>query len=431
MTEASQLQSQLTTVCFISFHELALKGRNRSVFERRLKDNLDACLAASDIEVSRVKRIAGSLTVAVHNPDKAEECAQLLANIPGVTAVAIAYVCSRDWDTICAVALRALCEAAPLPETVMGQERPTPYTFKVDSRRSSTDFPKSSMDINREVGAHLWEACNKSGASVRMKNPDIVVSIKIVGGSTYISTQKIKGIGGLPTGSSGRIVSLLSSGIDSPVASFRMMKRGSVVLGLHFSGRPQTGDASEGLVLEIAEVLAKTGGLSRVYIVPFGDIQREIASIVEPSLRVIMYRRLMLVVAQQLAVQQGAKALITGESLGQVASQTLDNIVATDGASTMPIFRPLIGSDKDEIVTEARKIATFDLSIQEAEDCCTLFMPRSPETHARPKQVKANWDLLDVDDLVKRALDSIEVHEFSSRFGKHKAQASNQAGSSA
>ncbi|MCL2403808.1 MAG: tRNA 4-thiouridine(8) synthase ThiI [Coriobacteriia bacterium] len=401
-----------STVCFISFHELALKGRNRSVFERRLQGNLDACLESASFETSRVKRIAGSLTVAVHDPSQAEECAQLLAQIPGVTAVAVAYKTSRDWEVICDTALQALREAAPEQGS---------YTFKVDSRRSSTDFPKNSMDINREVGAHLLAATIDEGAGVRMKNPDVLVSVKIVGGFTYISTKKIKGIGGLPTGSSGRTVSLLSSGIDSPVASFRMMKRGSVVLGLHFSGRPQTNDSSERLVIDIGEVLARTGGLARIYVIPFGDIQREIAGIVEPSLRVIMYRRLMLVIAERLAQSQKAKALITGESLGQVASQTLDNIVATNEAVEMPILRPLIGSDKDEIVNEARHIGSFDLSIQDAEDCCTLFMPRSPETHARPKQVAASWDLLDVEDLVQRALDSVEVHEFNPRFGGHKS----------
>ncbi|MCL2438456.1 MAG: tRNA 4-thiouridine(8) synthase ThiI [Coriobacteriia bacterium] len=400
-----------STVCFISFHELALKGRNRSVFERRLKDNLNACLRDTSFDVSRVKRIAGSLTVAIHDSSQAEECAHILARVPGVTAVAIAYKTNRDWNTICETALQALREAAPEQGS---------YTFKVDSRRSSTDFPKSSMDINREVGAHLLAAVIDDGAGVRMKNPDVLVSIKIVEGSTYISTRKIKGIGGLPSGSSGRTVSLLSSGIDSPVASYRMIKRGSVVLGLHFSGRPQTNDSSERLVLEIGEVLARTGGLARIYVIPFGDIQREVAATVEPSLRVIMYRRLMLVIAEKLACSQGAKALITGESLGQVASQTLDNIVATNEAVEMPVLRPLIGSDKDEIINEARHIGSFDLSIQDAEDCCTLFMPRSPETHARPKQVAASWNLLDVDDLVLRALESIEVHEFNPRFGVHK-----------
>ncbi|MCL2526178.1 MAG: tRNA 4-thiouridine(8) synthase ThiI [Coriobacteriia bacterium] len=411
------------TVCFISFHELALKGRNRSVFEKRLRDNLEACLKASDIATGQVKRIAGSLTVVVHDPEKAGECAHLLAQVPGVTAVAIAYKIDRDWEHICEVALKACREAAPAQGA---------YTFKVESRRSATDYPKNSMDISREVGAYVLAATIDEGASVRMKNPDVLISIKIVGGSTYISTLKIKGIGGLPSGSSGKTVSLLSSGIDSPVASFRMIKRGSVVLGLHFSGRPQTGSESEHLVLEIGQVLARTGGLARIYVVPFGDIQREIASIVEPSLRVIMYRRLMLVIAEKLARSQKAKALITGESLGQVASQTLDNIVATNEAVSMPILRPLIGTDKEEIINEARHIGSFDISIQDADDCCTLFMPRNPETHAQPKQVAASWELLDIEEMCDRALASIEVHDFSTRFGAHKMlsqQASDTPGS--
>lgn len=408
-----------TTVCFISFHELALKGRNRGVFERRLQENINALLDdlrdTLQVEISPVKRIAGSLTVAMHSTDSVvqDKIVRAIAQVPGVAAVAIAYKVSRDWDTICQTALRALIEAAPNTDATCSD-----YTFKVDARRSSTDFPVSSMDINRDVGAYLVQ---HTGVGVRMKNPDVTVRIKIVEGFSYISTAKVKGIGGLPTGSSGRTVSLLSSGIDSPVATYRVIKRGSVLLGLHFSGRPQTNDSSERLVLEIGEVLARTGGLARIYVVPFGDIQREIAATVEPSLRVIMYRRLMLVIAQQLAHSQKAKALVTGESLGQVASQTLDNLVATDTAVAMPILRPLIGSDKDEIVREARHIDTFDLSIQDAEDCCTLFMPRSPETHARPHQVAASWDLLDIEELTQRALNSVEIHNFTDRFGTHKA----------
>ena len=409
-----------TTVCFISFHELALKGRNRKVFERRLVENINAALdrlpvqtstaQASTAQTARVKRIAGSLTVAVPNQERAAEYVHAIAQVPGVSSVALAAKVSRDWDSICETALLALREAA-------ADKALDDYTFKVDARRSSTDFPISSMDINRDVGAYLVK---HTGAGVRMKDPDICVSIKIVEGSGYVSTSKVKGIGGLPTGSSGRVVSLLSSGIDSPVASYRMIKRGAVVLGLHFSGRPQTNDASERLVLEIGALLARTGGLARIYVLPFGDIQREIAATVDPRLRVIMYRRLMLVIAERLAQTQQAKALVTGESLGQVASQTLDNIVATDQVATMPVLRPLIGSDKDEIVHEARRIGTFELSIQDAEDCCTLFMPRSPETHARLDQVAQSWSLLDIEELCQRALASCEVHSYCDRFGTHK-----------
>jgi thiamine biosynthesis protein ThiI len=273
------------------------------------------------------------------------------------------------------------------------------------------------MELASRLGAYLVE---QTGFGVRMKDPDITVNVTVVEGSTYISTERLGGIGGLPTGSSGKLVSLLSTGFDSPVATWRLLKRGAVVLGLHFSGRPATSAESEHLVRDIAHKLAATGGLSRLYIVAFGDIQREIAASVEPALRVIMYRRLMLLIAERLAKSQNAKALITGESLGQVASQTLDNLIATDSAVTLPVLRPLIGHDKQEIITEARHINTYELSAQSAPDCCTLFMPRRPETHARPAQVARSWALLDVEALVQRALSSLEVVEYSTRFGQHK-----------
>ncbi len=185
------------------------------------------------------------------------------------------------------------------------------------------------------------------------------------------------GVGGLPVGSSGKVVCLLSSGIDSPVATWKLARRGAVCIGVHFSGRPQTSDASEYLVDDIARVLERTGCIARVYTVPFGDYQREIALTVPPELRVIMYRRLMFKVAEALAARERAGALVTGESLGQVASQTLDNIRATDDAVDLPVFRPLIGTDKLEIIREAERLGSYEISSQDAPDCCTLFMPRS------------------------------------------------------
>ncbi|MDR1776124.1 MAG: tRNA 4-thiouridine(8) synthase ThiI [Actinomycetes bacterium] len=422
-------------VSFISFHELGLKGKNRSTFERRLADNLNAALdswrdaaragGGPEPAVGRATRIAGRLTVAVQRTEDLGECVRRLSVVPGVVSVSPARKCGRDVTEIKAVALTALQAAIERTAGADGvadelrEPRATKLSFKVVAKRSSTDFPIPSMELASLVGAHLVEA---TGLSVRMKDPDITVRITVVEGSTYVSTEKQPGIGGLPSGSSGKLVSLLSSGIDSPVATWRMLKRGAVLLALHFSGRPQTGDASERLVADICRVLAETGGLARLYVIPFGDIQRTIASTVAPAMRVIMYRRLMLVIATRLARAQGAKALVTGESLGQVASQTLDNLLATDASTDMMILRPLIGSDKQEITAEARRIGTFDLSIQDADDCCTLFMPRSPETHAKPAAVAQNWELLDVESLVQQALDGLEVTEFTDRFGAHKAR---------
>jgi len=245
-----------------------------------------------------------------------------------------------------------------------------------------------------------------------MKGAQLEIQVTIVGGSSYVSARRIKGVGGLPVGSSGRVVSLLSSGIDSPVATWRVLRRGAVGIGLHFSGRPATSDSSERLVAEIGQILSETGGLAKIVIVPFGDIQREIASRVYAPLRILCYRRMMLVVACELARREGALALVTGESLGQVASQTLENIAVVSAVADRPILRPLIGSDKQEIITDARRIGTYDLSIQDASDCCTLFMPPQPETHATFEAMEEAWGLLDVEGSVAACLESMVQIEF-------------------
>ena len=213
-------------------------------------------------------------------------------------------------------------------------------------------------------------------------------------------------------GSAGKVVSLISSGIDSPVASFKMMKRGAVVVGVHFSGRPQTSDTSEYLVDEIAEALAPVGGFGRIYYVPFGSYQSRIADVCPPNLRIILYRRLMFRVAQEIARMEGAKALVTGESLGQVASQTLENINATNCVVDIPVLRPLIGSDKQEIIEVAQRIGTFEISSRPADDCCTLFMPRSPETHARVRECEQAEEAYPVDEWVQEICRNLEFRDY-------------------
>jgi tRNA uracil 4-sulfurtransferase len=266
--------------------------------------------------------------------------------------------------------------------------------------------------MNRRIGAYLQA---QTGAGVNLSAPDATVTVAVVQGNVYISSAVIQGIGGLPVGMSGRIVSLLSAGIDSPVASWRMMRRGALVVGVHFSGRPQTSDASERLVFEIGEQLALTGGLARIYIVPFGDLQKEIALASPPDLRILLYRRLMIRVAERIAYFERSKALVTGESLGQVASQTLDNIRAVDEAATLPVLRPLIGNDKLEIIADAKRLGTYEISITDHADCCTLFMPRTPETHAKLPEVLEAWGELDHERMVDDALAGITWRDFGGR----------------
>jgi thiamine biosynthesis protein ThiI len=225
----------------------------------------------------------------------------------------------------------------------------------------------------------------------------------------------MKGVGGLPVGTAGNVVCLLSAGLDSPVAAWRMMRRGATVTALHFSGRPETADTSEHLVRELIATLRPFGGIERLCVVAFGGYQREIADHVPPELRVIFYRRLMFAVANEVARRFSAKALVTGESLGQVASQTLDNILAVDAVARYPVFRPLIGTDKQEIIDDAQRLKTFDISSQNHEDCCTLFMPRNPETHAKLARVEAIERRLPFDAWLARILDELEVEEFFAR----------------
>ncbi len=383
--------------CLVTNHEIGLKGRNRSTFERRLRENLDAALAG--YPVGRVCRASSRLAVRVEDESSVDAVAERLAQIPGVNHVAIAIRVDRELEAIEDAALTVLSEFGPF------------QTYAVTAKRSNTDFPISSLELNRLVGARIGA---QTGARVDLGSPDVLVSIAVIQADVFVWANRIAGVGGLPAGSAGKVVSLLSSGIDSPVATWRMMRRGAVVVGLHFSGRPQVSAQSERVVAEIGSVLERTGALGRIYVVPFGDIQREASLLVPPDLRVLIYRRLMIRVAERIAHPEKARALVTGESLGQVASQTLDNIAAVDEAATLPVLRPLIGNDKLEIMIEARRMGTYDLSIQEAEDCCTLFMPRTPQTHARLASVLEAWEAIPHERMVDDAMSSLEWLDFRS-----------------
>ena len=283
-------------------------------------------------------------------------------------------------------------------------------SFKVVARRSNTDYPIDSMQLNQLVGAHLCAFAPDK--KVKMKDPDVKVHVEIIQGSAYVFSRSDRGIGGLPVGTAGKVVSLMSGGIDSPVATWKLMKRGAVVVGVHFSGAPVTDDASEYIVDDLAHALASAGGIGRIYTIPFGNYQKAIASECPPNLRIVLYRRLMFRVAQGIARIENAKALVTGESLGQVASQTLENIAAVNAVVDIPVLRPLIGSDKLEIIDVAKQLGTFEISSRPADDCCTLFMPRSPETHARIKDCEAAEALVPIDAWVDEILDNLEYRDY-------------------
>lgn len=390
----------LQRVCLVHYHEIGLKGHNRSQFEKRLVSNIKALLHAYPLEA--IKRISGRICIFLDRDTSYEtacEVADHIAGVPGVARVSSGYRCIQDIEVMKDTAVKALHDVESFE------------TFKVSARRNHTDFPIDSMELNQIIGAVLCRSF--SDKKVKMKTPDVTVHVEVIEGHTYIYARSIPGIGGLPVGTAGKAVCLMSSGIDSPVACWKIARRGATCIGVHFSGRPETVDTSEYLVDDIAHVLEKTGCFAKLYIAPIGSYQREIAELVPPSLRIIFYRRFMYKIAEQIAHKEGAKALVTGESLGQVASQTMDNMLVTNASVSLPIYRPLIGSDKLEIIHDAEALGTFDISSQDAPDCCTLYMPRNPETHAKLEKVEAIEETLPFDAWISEVMDSLEVHTYA------------------
>ena len=384
-------------VCLVHYHEIGLKGNNRARFERILMDNIKAALAA--FSVATITRISGHILVTFSVSGEAERAFPLIAKVPGVARVSLAFHTNREPGEYCAAAIKALEEFGEF------------NSFKVVARRSNTDYELTSMDLNKQVGEVLCNAFPDK--RVLMKGCDAQVHVLVVQGSVYVYARSERGVGGLPQGSAGKVVTLLSSGIDSPVATWLLARRGAVPVPVHFSGRPQTADTSEYLCQDIIQALAPCVQVGRLYVIPFGDCQREISIACPSDLRVIMYRRVMYAVAERIAQLEGAKALVTGESLGQVASQTLENIMAVNEVVDIPVFRPLIGSDKQEIIARAEQIGTYDISTQTAPDCCTLFMPRRPETHAKLDEVHAAWEMFDHEAMIQQLVDAAEYIDFS------------------
>lgn len=382
-------------VCFVHYHEIGLKGKNRSIFENQLVTNLKCALR--DTPLKCVKRICGYILVTFEG-GATRDYQDLIGKVPGVARVSLAHECPRDLAEYSQAAIVSLGEAGSFS------------TFKVHAHKSSTDYPVHTLDINRQVGAALCEAFPDKKVDVH--NPDVTVHVNVVQGSVYVYAVSERGAGGLPVGTAGKVVALLSSGFDSPVATWMLGRRGAICVPIHFSGRPMVSDTSEWLTQDIVKALAPSGVVGRLYVVPFGARQREISLAVDQKLRIITYRRVMFSVAERIARIEGAKALVTGESLGQVASQTLENIAAVDETVYMPVLRPLIGSDKQEIIERAQQIGTYDISCQTAPDCCTLFMPRRPETHAKRDEVHEAWDSFDHEAMIEDLVDHIEYVDF-------------------
>jgi thiamine biosynthesis protein ThiI len=295
---------------------------------------------------------------------------------------------------------------------IVGQLPPkeSVQSFRVHVRRADQKFTTPSPELARDLGSKVWHA---RGWKVDLDHAELVISVEIFPGGAYCYVGREPGPGGLPTGTAGRVVGLLSGGIDSPVAAWRMMKRGCHVTLVHFHSAPFLSTASQEKARQLAAILTRYQLRSRLYLVPFGELQRQVTLSVPGDLRVVVYRRLMLRIAQRIARDVRARALVTGDVIGQVASQTLDNMTVIDRAAHMTILRPLVGLDKEEIIEQAKRLGTYDVSILPDQDSCTLFTPRHPETHARRATVEAAEVTLPIEDMVKTAAGAAAVEELS------------------
>ncbi|HLI79303.1 MAG TPA: tRNA uracil 4-sulfurtransferase ThiI [Candidatus Binataceae bacterium] len=373
------------------YHEVALKGGNRWRFVDQIKHNLRAIFA--DFELGRARSLGSRLMVELPDaiPDRVVQ--ERAALIFGLQNFSISYPAPLDIE---AITREAIARARGLEVK----------TFRVSTKRDYKRFALNSMEIDRMIGAVI---ADEFGFQVDLENPALTISIEILPESAWVSAGKLPGAGGLPVGITGRGLTLLSGGIDSPVAAHRMMKRGLHVDFVHFHGHPLVSTASRDKALELATHLTRFEGRATLMLVPFGILQREIVAKSLRPLRVVMYRRFMMRIAAELAHKVGATVLVSGESLGQVASQTLENMMVIQTATTMPVLRPLVGMDKNEIIVEARKLGTFETSILPDEDCCTLFTPAHPETHAKPHEVAESEARLEVDRMVNDAVAQTEV----------------------
>ena len=376
------------------YHEIGLKGRNRNFFEEALARNLRRALRGTGYK--RIRRGFGRIVVDLEPDAAVDAAAERAARVFGIAYLGIGKRVAPEMDAIGDVALQLI------------QEEPFD-AFQVRARRSHSSFEHSSHRVNVEVGQRIVDA---TGGRVDLTRADATIWIEMFANAGVVYRRRLEGPGGLPVGVSGKVLALLSGGIDSPVAAWRLARRGAEVEMVHFHGQPFTDPSSVRQATDLAEVLTRYQLRTILHMVPLADVQREIVTHAPSNLRVVLYRRTMMRIAEALARQIGAKALVTGDSLGQVASQTIENITTVDAALPDPrieVFRPLIGMDKREIVDEAVRLGTYPISTRRYQDCCVLFEPRAPATRSEPRHADRGEAELDMDALVGKALAGIET----------------------
>lgn len=371
----------------IRYGEIHLKGDNRSYFERLLADNIKYALKNYKFELNIIRG-----RYIITDFDEEDEIIIKLSKVFGIHSYSLGYMVSTNLQTIKETALNTTKDCR---------------TFKISANRADKTFPKNSQKISAEVGAFILK--NKPELKVDLHNPDITVYLDLrEDGNTYIYSSSILGPGGLPVECSGKGMLMLSGGIDSPVAGFMMAKRGLKLSGAHFFSFPYTSELAKDKVIQLSKILSEYNNGFDLYIVPFTKIQEKINSL-NTSYTVILMRRYMMRIANILAQKFDCRAIITGESLGQVASQTLESLTVTNQISSLPVFRPLIGMDKAEIIEISQKIGAYDISILPYDDCCTIFIPKHPVTKPSLKSIEKLEKILELDGLVEEAVNDTEL----------------------
>jgi thiamine biosynthesis protein ThiI len=378
----------------VHYQEIALKGKNRPWFLARLVRNLRDGL--SGLGVKSVRALMGRIEIVLGPSSPIEDVSARLRHTFGVANFSLAGRAPLDVDAIAVAILEDLGDR-------------TCNSFRVSVRRADKRFPMTSPQAEREIGGRIKQA---RGWTVNLSNPEFTIHVELLTSDAFYFFGKERGPGGLPNGTAGRVACLLSGGIDSPVAAHRMMKRGCKVTFVHFHSYPILSRASQEKARELVQLLTKWQLRSRLYLVAFGDIQQQVVLAVPGPMRVVIYRRLMLRIAERIARARGAQALVTGDVVGQVASQTLENLAVVGDVATLPIFRPLIGMDKDEIMAEAARLGTYPISIIPDQDCCTLFTPRNPLTRAKLAEIEAAEQALPIEGMVERAVHDAIVEDF-------------------
>jgi len=377
----------------VHYGELSLKGKNKASFENRLKYNIETAL--DGIEYEKIERKETRIIIYLNEKSNKEEIEKKLNKVFGISWFSFAYVIEKDLEKVTKLILD------------YAKEHLNGKKVKIDTKRSDKKFQATSLDVNKKIGKEL----EANGIEIDLKKPEKKIFVEILNDKIIVSFEKIKGLGGMPVKSSGKILSLFSGGIDSPVSSWLMMKRGCEVNFLHIHNYPRNDDVLNSKIVKLIKILKEFHPYKiSLYIVSYQDFQEKTFE-VPPKLELVLFRRFIANVANKLCKEEGALGVVTGDSIAQVASQTLENLYCVDEAFSVPVYRPLATYDKQEIMELAQKIGTFDASIEEYKDCCSLVAVKHPATKARLEQIKMIEERIGIEEVVRKTLEKIKVVE--------------------